>query len=67
MQGASCGLVAGHRVPCRDEQGESEYLVLDENGEGANDASKGRGQGGYKVVLRKQLKHGRAQQGRLAL
>ena len=64
-QEPGCGLVAGHRVPCRREQEDGMFYVLDENGE-SSDASKGRGQGGYKVVLRKQLKPGRAQAGRLA-
>jgi hypothetical protein len=61
-----CGLIAGHTVPCRAEQDPGEFYAIDENGE-SSDATKGCGQGGYKVVLRKQLKHGRAQQGRLAL
>lgn len=67
MPGARCGLIAGHAVPCRGEQDEGEYAALDENGEGTTDASKGCGQGGYKVVMRKQIKHRRAQAGRLAL
>lgn len=62
-----CGLIKGHRGPCRGEQAECEYNVLDENGEGANDLTKGCGQGGYRVVKKRQILHGRAQAGRLAL
>ena len=61
-----CGLIRGHRGSCRAEQDPDEFYAIDENGE-SSDATKGCGQGGYKVVLRKQLKHGRAQAGRLAL
>ncbi len=61
-----CGLIAGHSVRCRREQDDGEYAALDENGE-TSDATKGSGLGGSKVVMKKQLKHGRAQAGRLAL
>jgi hypothetical protein len=44
-----CGLIRGHRGPCRREQDEGEYAAIDENGE-SSDASKGCGQGGYKIV-----------------
>jgi hypothetical protein len=62
-----CGLVAGHTVPCRREQDEGEYAALDENGEDSSGASKGCGLGTGKIVKKSQLKHGRAQAGRLAL
>ena|SRR5271168_3845016 len=58
-----CGLIKGHRGLCRGELPDGELLVIDQNGE-SSDATKGSGQGGYKVVLRKQLKDGWAQQGR---
>ncbi len=61
-----CGLVAGHSVPCRAEQGDGEYAAIDENGEETN-ATKGSGQGSFKIVKRSQLRHGRAQAGRIAL
>jgi hypothetical protein len=62
-----CGLIAGHTVPCRREQEEGEYAALDENGEDISGASKSCGLGTGKIVKRKQLTHGRAQAGRLAL
>ena len=62
-----CGLVASHATPCRREQDEGECAALDENGEDSSSASKGCGLGTGKIVKRKQLKHGRAQAGRLAL
>ena len=61
-----CGLIAGHTVPCRRELPDGDLNAIDENGEGT-DATKGSGPGSYKIVKRRQLKHGRAQQGRLAL
>jgi hypothetical protein len=61
-----CGLIRGHRGPCRAEQDPGEFYAIDENGE-ASDASKGCGLGGSKIVKRSQLKHGRIQPGRLAL
>jgi len=64
--GENCGLVAGHSVPCRREQEDGEYFAIDENGE-TGDATKGSGPGSYKIVKRRQLTHGRAQAGRLAL
>ena len=44
-QEPGCGLVAGHRVPCRREQDDGEYNAIDENGE-TSDATKGSGPGG---------------------
>ena len=61
-----CGLIAGHTVPCRREQDDGEYAAIDENGE-TSDATKGSGLGGGRIVKKGQLKHGRAQAGRLAL
>jgi len=61
-----CGLIRGHRGPCRREQDDGEYAAIDENGEGS-DATKGSGQGSYQLVRRSQLRHRRAQEGRLAL
>jgi hypothetical protein len=61
-----CGLRHGHPVPCRGELDPGELVQIDENGEDS-DATKGSGQGSYRVVKQKQLTHGRAQAGRLAL
>jgi hypothetical protein len=61
-----CGLIRGHRGPCRGELPDGELLQIDENGE-SSDTSKGSGLGGSRVVKRSQIRHRRVQAGRLAL
>lgn len=61
-----CGLCRGHKTPHRGELPDGDLLVIDQNGE-SSDATKGSGQGSFKLVRKSQIKHRRGQEGRIAL